>query len=342
MMQRRSLLLGALGATFALGQDKPSSPVRIAFLRASHAHGAAKIQIVRDNPLWELEGVWEPDPALAAKLRSSGIALLDRARLLADASIEVVAVESDVPDHAADALAALRAGKHVHVEKPPSTDLAGLRQLLDEAQARRRLLQQGYMWRSHPGIIAMLAAARQGWLGEVFQVRATIHTLVPAAERAAVGRYRGGQMFELGCHLIDPLIRLMGDPLRVTPTLQHRSGDALADNTVAIFEFPRALGIVQSAAVLPGASRQRSFEILGTNGSAVLRPIEPGVLQIDLKDAAGPYAAGAQTVALPAYRRYVADFDELAKAVRTGATLPVTAGEELRVQAAVLAASGMA
>lgn len=95
-------------------------------------------------------------------------------------------------------------------------------------------------------------------------------------------------MFELGCHLIDPLVRLMGEPARVTPILQKASADALADNTVAIFEYLRALGIVTCSALHPGGTRRRAFEIFGSNGSAVLRPIEPPTLSIDLQDAAGP------------------------------------------------------
>lgn len=342
MISRRTFLHTALAAPAAAQRELV--PVRIAFLGASHPHAAAKVQTVRDNPSFQLAGICEPDRALRDKYSAGGIPLLTRDKILDDATIPVVAVESDVPDHAADARAALEAGKHIHLEKPPATDMKGLRDLLDAAARRNLIVQHGYMWRYHPGIKAALAAARQGWLGEIFEVRATIHTLVPADQRRDLARFPGGQMFELACHLIDPMIRLMGKPARVTPFLQRRSPtqDTLADNTAAVFEFPRALGIVMSASVQQNAGRQRAFEIFGTNGNAVLRPIEPPALQIDLKDAAGPYQAGPQTIPMPSYRRYAADFQNLAEAIQ-GKTrlLPITAEEELRVQRALLSASGM-
>jgi predicted dehydrogenase len=350
MVSRRTLLQTALIAPLGgLAAQPPdsASPVRVAFLGASHAHAPAKVQTVRDNPSFQLAGICEQDGALRDKYAAAGIALLTRDQILNDATIPLVVVESDVPDHAADALAALEAGKHIHVEKPPATDMKGLRELLDGAARRHRLVQHGYMWRYHPGIDAMLAAARQGWLGEIFEVRATIHTLVPADQRRDVARFRGGQMFELACHLIDPMVRLLGQSVRVTPFLQRRSaaagGDTLADNTAAVFEFPRALGIVMSSSVQQNASRQRAFEVFGTNGNAVLRPIEPPVLQIDLKDAAGPYQAGSRSVPMPPYKRYVADFQNLAESVRSQAPLRplITAEDELRVQQALLSASGM-
>ena len=339
MIPRRTLLQAALAAPLAA----QSPAIRIAFLGASHSHAPAKVQTIRDSPAFQLAGIWDPDRTVREKYAAAGIPMLGREQILNDAAITVVAVESDVPDHAADALAALEAGKHIHLEKPPATDLKGLRGLLDAAARRGLLVQHGYMWRYHPGIAAALEAARSGWLGDVFEVRATIHTLVPAAERRALARFPGGQMFELACHLIDPLIRLMGEPARVTPFLQRRSAgrDSLADNTAALFEFARALGIVMSSSEQPHAGRQRAFEIFGTNGSAVLRPIEPPVLEIDLKDAAGPYPAGPRSVPLPPYKRYAADFQHLAESVRARTPFPIPAGEELRVQKALLSASGM-
>lgn len=74
------------------------------------------------------------------------------------------------------------------------------------------------------------------------------------------------------------------------------------------------------------------FEVIGSNGTATLGPIEPPVLEFDLADAAGPYKKGRQTVPLPKYERYAPEFAELADAVRKSRALNVTAEEDLRVQ----------
>ncbi len=331
-MQRRRFLFGAAGAAAAA----PGGRIRIAFLGVSHSHARAKVDIARRSDRWDLAGVWEPDPQVAGRFKADGVALLDRDRLLTDPSIEVVAVESEVRDHAPLTKLALQAGKHVLVEKPPADTMEALRGLLDLAQKRRRILQVGYMWRYHPGINAALEAARQGRLGDVYQVRGTIHTSIAPAMRLELARFRGGQMFELGCHLIDPLVRLLGRPERVTPVLRKHGGyqDGLADNTMAIFEYPRALATITSASMHPGAGPLRSFEILGTKGAAVVRPLEPPELTFHL-------AAGAEKQPLPEYRRYVDEFAALAAAIRDGKPLATSPEQELLVHETLLRACDM-
>ena len=139
------------------------------------------------------------------------------------------------------------------------------------------------------------------------------------------------------------MIRLLGRPNRVTPFLRKdgRYQDNLADNTLAVFEFPRALGTVFSATMQPNSSHYRAFEVLGSNGTAVIQPLEPPALQIDLDKAAGPYKSGLQTVKLPPYERYVDDFKELAGAIRGEKPLAVTPREDLIVQESLIRASMM-
>jgi predicted dehydrogenase len=262
---------------------------------------------------------------------------------LNDKSIQVVAVESAVKDHSTHASWVLQAGKHLHVEKPPADDLNAFKSLVAEAEKRQLLIQVGYMWRYNPGIKAALEAARQGWLGKVYLLRGMMNTLISADRRPEWGQFKGGQMFEQGAHLIDPMVRLMGRPLDVTSKLKRHGKfeDSLMDNTVAILEWEGALGVITSATLQPSAGPHRSLEILSSNGTAVVRPIEAPVLQLDLAKPAGPYQSKSQQVSLPAYRRYVDDFAELAMAIRSHKPLAVSLKEELLVQETLLRASEM-
>ena len=99
--------------------------------------------------------------------------------------------------------------------------------------------------------------------------------------------------------------------------------------------------VITSSVLQPGATQHRAFEIFGANGNAVVRPIEPPVLQIDLAQPAGPYQARMQTVELPPFRRYVGEFAELAEAIRAKRPLAVTPQEDLLVHEMLLRASGM-
>jgi len=339
-MTRRDLMCGAL---VAQAVSPAAERIRIGFLGVSHSHGEGKVQVVQQNPAWELAGICEADPKLRARCEKAGVKLLTQEQLLGDASIQVVAVESGVKQHAPHARLALEAGKHLHLEKPPSDNLKDFQALVALARRKGLLMQMGYMWRYHPGINAALEAARKGWLGEVYMVRGTMNTLIGADRRWEWGLFRGGQMFEQGCHLIDPMVRLLGRPTKVTPVLRVHGAfqDKVADNTVAVLEFPKALGVIVSSMLQPGSSQHRAFEVFGSNGNVVVRPIEPPALQIDLAKPAGPYQAKSQTVPLPAFQRYVGDFVDLAEAVRAKRPLAITPDEDLLVHEALLRASEM-
>jgi predicted dehydrogenase len=346
-MNRRQFTGSAAAATAAVAFSSSQTQaagtrVPIAFAGGSHSHAFAKAAIVRDSPDWDFLGVWEDDPSLRSKYQEAGIKLLS-SRDVFDGPAKVVAIEGAVKDHFAHASQALAKGKHVHVEKPPADSLRGMQQLVDTARSKNLLLQSGYMWRYHPGFNKVIEAVRNGWLGEVYMVRGQINTLIEPRRRPEWGMFHGGQMFELGAHLIDALVRLMGAPSKVTPFLRKQGAfnDSLRDNTVAVFEYPRALAVITSATLQPSSSAHRSFEVLGLNGTAIIRPLEAPELHIDLAKAAGPYAKGMQKVPLPVYKRYVDDLAELAAAARGEKKLAVSLDEELAIQKTLLAASEM-
>ena len=337
MTRRYFFLTGAAAMSSAA-----ASRIRIAFLGAGHGHGISKLDLVQQSADWELVGVHEPDPGVLAKCTAKGVPSLALPQILEDKTISVIAVESFVPELAGFAKAALEAGKHVHLDKPPATNMEDLRTILALAQRKQLLVQMGYMWRYHPAINAALEAARKGWLGDIYLVRAQINTMIDAPERRKLAKFKGGQMFELGGHVIDPVAWLMGRPEKVTPFLRHDGlePDGLADNTMAVLEWRKAMGTVSTVSMHPRGTTYRTFELVGTGGTVVVRPIEPPSMQVDLNTAAGPYKAGPQTLSFT-YRRYVDDFIDLAAAVRGERKLKITPQEELLVEETLLRASGM-
>jgi predicted dehydrogenase len=332
--------LGGLSRAARAEDEKPPAGggLTIGFLGGAHSHAAEKVKVVRASADWNLVGVCEDDESVRRQYERAGVPLLSQEQLFE--RCKVIAVESMVQDHARHAKLALSAGKHVHLEKPPADTLESFRDLVELARQKRLLVQMGYMWRYNPAINKVLEAAREGWLGDVYLARGTINNQLEAERRPQWEKSRGGVLFELGSHLIDAMIRLFGRPTKVSSVLRthgpHR--DALADNTVAIFEFPRALGIVCSTTLQPNANRHRRFEVFGAGGTAIVNPIEPPELVIDLAKASGPYRAGTNRVSLPAYRRYVDDFAELARAVREGKPLAVTPEQDLLVHEALMRA----
>jgi predicted dehydrogenase len=338
---RQTAGLGALALPMALAGPAAQPRIPIGFLGSTYSHGPDKIKLAMTSPDWEFVGVCESSVAGRQACEKLGAKLISRDELFERAL--VMAVESDVRDHAAHAILALKAGKHVHLEKPPATTLAQVREIVRLARERRLLLQTGFMWRHNPGFTSMFEAVRQGWLGEVFLVRGFVSNNLAAARRPEWAEFPGGSMFELGSHLVDATVRLMGAPNALTPFVRHhgRFDDTLKDNSVAVFEYERATAILVNTALQPGPAPARSFEVLGTKGTATLQPIEPPALTLDLTAPAGPYTKGAQKIALPDYRRYEADFAELAAAVRGQRALSVSLDQEALVAEMVLKASAM-
>lgn len=336
--------LAAVPLGRAQAAEETSTPRRripIGFLGAAYSHAPPKLALVMASPDWELVGVTDSSAEGRATCAKLGANLISQEELLQRA--QVIAVESPVRDHASHTMLALRAGKHVHLEKPPATGLAEMREIVALARDRKLLLQTGFMWRYHPGFQAIFESVRQGWLGEIFMVRGFIGTQLPAALRIEWGEYHGGSMFELGSHLIDATVRLLGRPEKVTAFLRcdAPAKDTLHDNNTAVLEYERAIAVLCNTALQAGATPRRAFEVLGTKGTATLQPIEPPGLEIDLAVAAGPYKKGPQQIALPPYQRYVADFAELAAAVRGERALSVSLEEELLVAETVLRVSDM-
>jgi predicted dehydrogenase len=339
MINRRQFVAGgALVLTgTALGQTRTRP--KIGFLGVAHSHATEKVRIIRQMSEFDFVGIVEDSEKTREPFAKAGAKIISREELLNGA--DVVVVESEVRNHSRDAIQALMKDKHVHVEKPPSAKMSEFEEMVKLAREKQRLLQVGYMWRYNPGFNRAIEAAKSGWLGEVYLVRATMNSLIDARRRPEWGEFKGGAMFELGCHVIDAVIRLLGKPTKVTPHLQRRGSDGLADNCVAVFEFPKAQAIVTNSTLTPNSGPQRFLEILGTNGVARVQPIEAPSLSIELAKPAGPYRAGSQTVELPEYRRYVGEFAELALALRGEKKLPVTLDEELVIHEAILRASDM-
>jgi predicted dehydrogenase len=268
--------------------------------------------------------------------------------MLDDPSIELIAVESNVRGNMNFGYAqkAIAAGKHVHLDKPPGDSLPALKELLESAAKQGQIVQLGYQWRYHPAMQKAIEAARKGWLGHIYMVRATINKPLDQAGRDYDAVYSGGMMFDLGSHMIDRIVDLLGKPKTIQGWVRHDStvNDKLADNTLAVFEFEKAMAEVYIAAQQPHGNTYRTFEILGTEGTATVRPFFPEMrLHLDLAHAAGPYKAGLQTIDIPLVKQapYEPDFLVLAGMIRNGDTPEYSIEHDLNVQEALLKACKM-
>ena len=139
-----------------------------------------------------------------------------------------------------------------------------------------KVVQMGYMYRYNPGIVFLREALAKGWLGEVFEVHAVMSKVVGAGSRKGLAEYPGGIMFELGCHIIDLVIGVLGAPQKVAAFSRHASllDDGLVDNMLAVLEYPEALATVKSSAQAVEGLARRQLVVCGSEGTLPVPPLD--------------------------------------------------------------------
>jgi predicted dehydrogenase len=122
---------------------------------------------------WERAAVCDLDEARAAKVaRASGGADVETSvdALLARDDVDAVAIATPARTHHALVMAALRAGKHVVVEKPIADSTAAAREMVAEARARGLVLMTDHTFCYTPAVLKIRDLIAAGELGEILYV----------------------------------------------------------------------------------------------------------------------------------------------------------------------------
>lgn len=331
-------------------------PLRMAQIGTKHGHAHGKAAAMLANPEVAFAGLWEPDEAARDAAQARGhygdIRWFRSAEeLLGDASIAAVAIEGRNSESLAMAHAAIDAGKHLWYDKPGGDDWPGFQSLIARARERELLVQMGFMFRYQPGFQQVAAWVRAGLLGDLTSIRAHMSTNIPtrgagANTREEISRHPGGIFYDLGGHMLDQVVWLLGRPARVLAVLRNDatpSAPAFMDNTLGIFEFERALAFIDISAMEPRPTARR-FEVYGTRGSAILEPFDPcRTIRLCLDESTQGYSAGEHLIAPPIVERQGMYQRELAAFLATlaGQQPPDRSYDhELLVQETLLRATG--
>jgi len=210
----------------------------------------------------------------------------DLAGALSHPGLDAVILSVPNPHHVDLGVAALRAGKHLFVEKPLANTVAEAAVLVREASTRGLVLAVGHNSRRDAHVREMRRLLDQGILGHV--VMAEGHFSRDAGLRLRPGEWRwhdttcpGGPLTLLAIHEIDTLQYLLGRVRRVFGWQRRFAASAeIPDTTVTVLEFEAgALATVGSDYVSPHA---RALRLFGTGGNA--RWDDPGGLVVDQPD----------------------------------------------------------
>jgi len=344
MRRRRFLEVLALTPALGLGAKATAARRRIAQLGTGHAHAAGKFTALRALPdLFEVVGIAEPEESRRTSAARTpayeGATWREEADLLADPTILAVAVETALEAVIPTALRALRAGKHLHLDKPGGVDHAAFALMRREAEQRNRVVQLGYMLRHNPGLILVREAVEAGWLGEITRLDAGMGKLADETLRQVLRSHPGHGMMELGCHLVDLIVTLLGAPTSIQASGEASRPDGLLDRQKAVFSYPRRTATLSCDHADPSARRWLTLE--GTHGAILVPALEANAVNLDLLMPRGPYPRGVSTVRRPAVGRYEGEFRELARLI-DGERTRWDAAHDIVVHAASRQAAGLA
>ena len=263
--------------------------------------------------------------------------------------LQAVTVEVPNNDLVPVALRCMERGLAMHMDKPGGEDLALYKTLLDGCKERNLPFQMGFMFRGNPAFQFCIAAIRNKLIGEVFELEADMnHCYGGEPYQEYIGKFAGGIMYNLGCHLIDFVVSALGRPENVTPFLKSAPGypASIRNNCMAVLEYPHAIVTLRSCSKDIANTDGRRMKIVGANGSIAFNPLErfdgkPVELSLNLAAAAGEFPAGKHTLRFPPQAdRYEAQLLELARIIRGEIQNPYSYEHDCLVHEVTLAAAG--
>ena len=308
-------------------------------------------EALREVPGAELRGVYDPVPgrAEAFSLEKGGIPYAALEDLLKAPDIDVVCICTPSGTHAKLAVQAVRAGKHVVVEKP----LAITMEQLDEVDSACRqggvqlcCISQLRFTRDYRLVREAVAEGKLGTLvcGDVYMKYYRDPSYYAGSSwRGSLAMDGGGALMNQGIHGVDLLQSIMGPVKSVfarSRTLFHKI--EAEDTLSAVLEYENgALGVIQATtSACPGYSRR--LEINGTLGGITLT--EDRITSWDLaappEYLLQPVESGVRTAGDPTALNvecHAAQLSDMIRAIHTGTRPLVDCSEGRKTVEIILA-----
>ncbi|HZB51097.1 MAG TPA: oxidoreductase [Mycobacteriales bacterium] len=321
-----------------------TEPVGVGLVGFGMAAQSLHVPLIGAEPRLALRAVVSSDPAKVHRDLPAVPVVSTMDDLLTDPAVELVVVAAPTAVHAELAAAALRAGRHVVVDKPLAVTVAEADELVGLAAAAGRQLAAFHQRRWDSDHLSLARCVHSGQLGRVRTYQARYDRFRPEVvdrwrERPGPG---AGLLYDLGSHLVDQALRLFGPPATVWADVgTQRPGAQVDDYFHLVLGYGplRAILHAGSLVLAPGPR----LEVHGDAGSFVWDGIDGQVAALLAGQRPGDpgwgETGGAGTLttvdgARPVDRvrgAYETFYRQLAAAVRGEGPVPVPATEAREV-----------
>ncbi len=199
---------------------------------------------------------------------------------LEDAAVDAVYLATPVFLHAAQAIAALEAGKDVMVEKPMAMNASEARAVCETARRTGRRLAVAYFRRFWPRFERVKRAVESGRLGQIVQVRVALQSWYrpssddPKSWRVNPALGGAGVLADVGSHRLDLLAWWFGRPRRLVADCRTMTHDYQAEDSANLLMVAKSGA--QIAATFHWNSNVWADEIhvTGTDAQLTLNPCD--------------------------------------------------------------------
>ena len=196
--------------------------------------------------------------------------------IMKNPEIEAVVIETEEIYLTKYALLAAKHKKHIHMEKPGSTVLSDFEKLIETVKKNKTVFHMGYMYRYNPYIIVLKEKIKKGDLGDVISVEAQMNCFHNDEVRMWLKNLPGGMMFFLGCHLIDLIYSIQGEPLDIISLSCSTGINGIDTNDygMVVMKYKNGVSFAQTNCIQLGGFARRNLTVTGTKATVELCPLE--------------------------------------------------------------------
>jgi scyllo-inositol 2-dehydrogenase (NADP+) len=338
-----------------MAHTAPDRPLRVALAGFGLAGAVLHAPLIAAVEGLELVAVVTRDPQRRTQLARSHpqVQPYDTLDDALEAEVDLVVVASPNRFHVPLAMAAIAAGAHVVVDKPLAVTADQARVVAARAQEAGVVLSVFHNRRWDDDFLTLRRTVAEGRLGSVLRVESRFDRWRPALKE---GAWReggdpadgGGLLLDLGSHLVDQAVQLLGPVQSVYAELGVRRPGAVVEDDVFLALAHAGGARSHLWAGMHAAHPAPRFRVLGERGALVSEGLDPQEAQ--LRDGASPRdpgfgrrpaglaarifngedAADPEVLTMEA-GRWVDFYAGVVAAVRTGERPPVTAAEAVGV-----------
>lgn len=230
--------------------------------------------LIRSVPALDLVAIATSRADEVAALDHSILCVAEPAAIFADPRIDLVVIATPSDTHASRAAEALRAGKHVVVDKPFALSLEEAQSLAALAEAQGRQLVVFHNRRFDSDYLTIAHHIGAGVIGRVTHFESHFDRFRPDIRDRwrEDGSPGSGIWFDLGPHLVDQAIALFGKPQGVLADIAALRAGAKADDWAhVVLRYPDMRVVLHASLHAPGGDAGGSprFAVHGTKGSLI-------------------------------------------------------------------------